>query len=359
MRPVPLPPNQIHHFYAGGAAIAAFRGTPATDDHAPEDWIGSTTALFGQRRTGLSALADGALLADVLATHAQAYLGPEHTAAFGPQPGVLVKLLDPGQRLPVHVHPDRAFAARHLGCRNGKMEAWVVVETHHPDPVVYLGFRDAVDAGMLAAWVDGQVTSTLLGALNRMPVRPGDTVLVPAGTPHAIGAGVFIVELQEPTDLSVLLEWEGFEIDGRTLGHLGLGMDTALQCVDREAWDHDRIRYHCTDRPAPADRSGGVRPLLPVDADPFFRVERLLPDPVAHLDQAFSILVAVDGMGRLETAAGDDMPLRRGQTVLLPHAAGATRVSGAVHVLRCRPPAPEHAPPPVEPDAAGSPTPGA
>ena len=377
MKPVPLPPNQLHHFYAGGAAIAAFRGTAPTDDHAPEDWVGSATTMFGQPRAGLSVLADGTLLAEAIAADPEAYLGSEHVAAFGPHPALLVKLLDAGQRLPVHVHPDRAFAASHLGCRNGKTEAWVVVETRDPDPVVYLGFREAVEAGMLAAWVDGQETTALLGALHRIPVRAGDTVLVPAGTPHAIGPGVFIVELQEPTDFSVLLEWDGFDIDGRGKGHLGLGMDVALRCVDRGAWDRDRIRHHCTDRPAPPDRFGGVRPLFPVDADPFFRAERVLPDPVARLDQAFSILAAVDGSGRLETAAGDAMPLRRGQTVLLPHAAGATTVSGAVHVVRCRPPAPHHfvgptkraaeprqslgprnSPPSPEPDPAGATTPG-
>jgi mannose-6-phosphate isomerase len=188
----------------------------------------------------------------------------------------------------------------------------------------------------------------MLAALNRVPVRPGDTVLVPAGTPHAIGAGVLIVELQEPTDFSVLLEWEGFAIDGRAEGHLGLGMHLALQCVDRGAWDGDRVDHHRTDRPRPAGALDGVRPLLPSDADPFFRAERVRPDPVAQLDPAFSILVAVDGAGRLETPTGG-LPLRRGQTVLMPYAAGAVTVSGDVHVVRCRPPSPEHGNPSQEP----------
>jgi mannose-6-phosphate isomerase len=65
----------------------------------------------------------------------------------------------------------------------------------------------------------------------------------------------------------------------------------------------------------------------------------VLPDPVARLDPGFTILVAIDGVGQLQSAAGDGMPLRRGQTVLLPHAVGATTVSGAVHAVRCRPPA--------------------
>lgn len=352
MRPVLLPPNQLRRFYAGGPAIAALRGTVSIGEHAPEDWVGSTTTVFGRSRTGLSVLSDGTVLADAVATDPEAFLGPDHVAAFGADTAVLVKLLDAGERLPVHVHPDRSFAAQHLDCRNGKTEAWVIVGASGPEPVVYLGFRSEADPETVAAWVNGQDTAALLDALNRFPVRPGDTVLVPAGTPHAIGAGLFLVELQEPTDFSVLLEWRDFEVDGRTDGHLGLGMDLALQAVDRSAWDHDRVRRCRTDRPVPAVLRGGVRPLLPTDADPFFRAERVRPEPTARLDPAFSILVALDGTGELRTEAGGTMPLRRGQTVLVPYAAGAAAVSGDLDVVRCRPPAPEHAPP--EP-AAGDP----
>lgn len=350
MNPLVLPPNQLHRFYAGGAAIAELRRTALDDDHAPEDWVGSATTTFGHASRGLSALEDGRLVVDVLADDPEALLGAEHVAAYGANPGVLVKLLDAGERLPVHVHPDRAFAARHLGCRNGKTEAWVVVGTRGAEPVVHLGFRDDVEPATLAAWVDGQDSATMVAALNRVPVSAGDTVLVPAGAPHAIGAGVFIIEVQEPTDFSVLLEWEGFEIDGRTDGHLGLGMDVALGCVDRSGWGADRVRDCWGDRPRPADAPRGVRPLLHAEADPYFRAERVRPDPEADLDPAFSIVVVVDGAGQLATEAGGTTPLRRGQTLLLPHAAGPATVSGHIDVVRCRPPAPEHAP--AEPAAA-------
>lgn len=350
MTPLLLPSNQLHRFYAGGAAIGALRGTTQTDDHAPEDWIGSTTTVFGQARMGLSTLVGGTLLVDAIAADAHAFLGPEHVAMFGADPGVLVKLLDAGERLPVHAHPDRAFASRHLNCRNGKTEAWVVVGTRGSEPVVHLGFRETVDAETLAAWVEGQATTAMLEALNRIPVRPGDTVLVPAGTPHAIGAGVFIVELQEPTDFSVLLEWDGFEIDGRADGHMGLGMELALQCVDRGTFDEDRVRHCRTDRPQPADAPAGVRPLFPIDADPFFRAECVRPDPVARIDPGFSILVTLDGSGGLVTDSGSGVSVRRGQTILIPHAAGAASITGDVELVRCRPPAPEYAALPPDAD---------
>lgn len=348
MTPLVLPSNQLHRFYAGGSAITSLRGGGNADDHAPEDWVGSTTTVFGETRLGLSALADGTLLTEAITADAEAFLGPEHVAAYGADPAILVKLLHAGERLPVHAHPDRSFAAEHLNCPYGKTEAWIVIGTSGPDPAVYLGFRDDVAPDTLARWVDRQATAEVLGALNRFPVAPGDTVLVPAGTPHAIDEGVFVVELQEPTDFSVLLEWEGYGIDGRADGHLNLGMDLALRCVDHAALDQQLARHYRSGRASPPGVQHGVQPLFPVDAEPFFRAERIRPDPVVELEPGFGILVAVSGAGELTAEAGGALPIRRGQTVLVPHGSGTMTLAGGVELVRCRPPAPEHAPQCIE-----------
>lgn len=337
MTPRILPPNQLHHFYAGGPGIAALRGTASTDDNAPEDWVGSVTTMFGQAERGRSTLADGQRLIDALAADPVAWLGPAHAARRGGDPGLLVKLLDAGERLPVHAHPDRAFAARHLNCPYGKTEAWIIVATHDADAHVYLGFRDDVGADELRAWVDRQDAAAMLSALRRFAVRPGDTVLVPAGTPHAIGEGVLLVELQEPTDFSILMEWQGFDIDGAAVGHLGLGFDVALRAIDRSAWDDARLDAVRGDRPRPSDVPSGVRPLLPPAADAFFRAERVRPDPRTTLDAGYAVVVVLDGSGALRTEHGDTVALRRGLTAVVPHAAGAAEVTGDVHLLRCRP----------------------
>ena len=329
MRAWVLPANQPpERFYEGGERIAAFRGAATVHPRTPEDWVGSATALFGEHEVGLSRLPSGELLTDAIAREPRGWLGEAHVAAYGADPALLVKLLDAGQRLPVHVHPDVPFARRHLGLGHGKTEAWVFLE---PAPV-WLGWRRDVTRAELDQWMAHQDVDAMLAAMHRLEARAGDAVLVPAGTPHAIGAGAFLVELQEPTDLSVLLEWRDFAIDGPAAGHLGLGFGLAVEAVALEGSSTLAIEAL---RQSNASDHGELLP----DAAAFFRAERWRSD--ATWDAGFSVVVVTAGTGELTSSSGQTVPLRRGTTVLTPHAAGTWHLSnlGRLEVLRCRPPA--------------------
>jgi mannose-6-phosphate isomerase len=313
-----LPANQPETFYRGAGRIAAFRSAPDLPDR-PEDWIASTTARFGLAPSGLSVLPDGRVLAEAIAGDPAWWLGPAHVEAYGDNPAILVKLLDAGQRLPLHVHPDRRFATDHLASPYGKTEAWVILSAE-PDAYVHLGFARDVSSDELAAWVAGQDTDAMLAATNRIRIAAGDAVLCPAGLPHAIGPGILLVEVQEPTDFSVLLEYSSF---GLPDGHLGLGYDLALQCVDRHRWDAERV--------AALRGPAGAARLLPPAADAFFAAERLRGP--AQMRAAFSVVIVVAGAGTL-TGEHDDLPVRRGDTLLVPYAAGPLTLSGEVEAVR-------------------------
>jgi mannose-6-phosphate isomerase len=333
--PVVLGPNQPQRFYRGGARIAAFRGLgrpeAAQADHVPEDWVGSATAIFGTTEDGMTRLPDGRLLRDAIDNDPEGYLGPGHVRQHGASPALLVKLLDAGERLPVHCHPGDGFARTHLASVWGKTEAWIVVDAA-PGSEVYIGFTEAVPADRLAGWVTDQ-DPAMLAALNRMAVAPGDAILIPAGLPHAIGEGVFLVELQEPTDLSVLLEWESFAVDGRADGHLGLGYDLALDCVDRSPWDAGQLAALRT----VAGRSP-VTSVFPGAADPYFTAQRIRPVAgTVALDPGFAILVVLSGTGVLRSDFGR-LDLGGGMTVLVPYAAGHSEISGDCELIRCLPP---------------------
>ncbi|MGZ4399336.1 MAG: class I mannose-6-phosphate isomerase [Gaiellaceae bacterium] len=343
MKPIPLPANQPSRFYRGGAAIARFRGVPSSDPYVPEDWVGSTTTLLGENRLGLTLLADGRPLREAIAAEPELFLGPEHLRRFGPEPRVLVKLLDAGERLPVHAHPDGAFASRELGAANGKSEAWLIIGAEGDRPLLNLGFREDMDSERLAAWIASQDVESMLAALNEVPVAYGDCVYVPAGTPHSIGEGILMVEVQEPSDLGVMLEWSTFGIAAEEAS-MGLGFEVALDGVRQSAVGLDELaswRRQSVD--APLVRPG-ARTVVPPEAERFFRAEWLKPDPVVSMEPSFAILVAVSGSGRLETEDGA-LDLARGETVLVPHAAGAAELTGEVELIRCLAPRPEEASP--------------
>ena len=325
MKPFVLPPNVLRHFYAGGDRIAEFRGLERSGDHAPEEWIASVSTTFGSDRRGLSRLEDGSLLRDRIRADPEAFLGPDHVARYGPDPALLVKLLDAGQRLPVHFHPGRAFAREALGSRYGKTEAWVILRAE-PGAVVHVGFAAAVEEPALRAWMRAQDSAAMLAAMHELPVAAGDTVFVPAGTPHAIGAGILMVELQEPTDFSITLEWNGFELTEDEC-HLGLGWQRALPALDRSGWDRDRV----------AALRGTPDRMLAGDAAPYFRADRVSGG--AALEPGYAVIVAVRGEGTLVTGEGEQA-IRTGAAVLVPHAAGAGELRGAVETIRCRPPDP-------------------
>src|SRR5215210_2583312 len=173
MRPLTLPPNVLRHFYAGGERIAALRGTPPAG-HSPEEWIGAANTTFDGSR-GLSRLPDGTLVRDALDADPEAFLGPAHTARFGTDPALLVKLLDAGQRLPVHFHPDGAFAERALGLRHGKTEAWLIVEADL-GASVWVGFDREVGLAQVRAWMAAQDSTGMLAAMQELPVAAGDAI---------------------------------------------------------------------------------------------------------------------------------------------------------------------------------------
>ena len=307
MDAVRLTPTRVHRFYRGGALLAELRGERAEDGFFPEEWIGSVTPANNPGRAepeeGLSRLADGRLLRDAVADDPIAWLGEEHVARFGTSTGVLVKLLDAGERLPVHAHPDRAFARRTFDSPFGKTEAWLVLRTRQEEADVWVGLREEVELDRFLESIRAQDVDRLLGSLNRVSVRVGDVVYVPAGVPHALGAGLLIAEVQEPTDFSLLCQWRGFPIEPED-SHLGLGWDVAVGALDLGA--HSPIRS------------------LPPESRAFFEVDQRV-----EASGRFAVLLVVEGQGTIDGVAAGP-----GAALAIPAATAGLHVEGELGVLR-------------------------
>jgi mannose-6-phosphate isomerase len=332
----------IDHFYLGGALLADLRGVDLPTPRRPEEWVAATVHRADDQVAGLSRLADGKLFADRVAADRMGWTGSSHPpeGAGEADTGLLVKLLDAGQRLPVHVHPTRAFARNHLHSCYGKTEAWFVLGVTGEDPAVWVGWREDVDPAELADRVDAQDSDWMLGRLNKITVRPGDGIVVPAGQPHAIGAGVFVVEVQEPTDFSILLEWS-VTTAGRDESHLDLGLEVALAAVDHHATGPEAlaaIRHHVD----VGQRGDQLLRALPEPADPYFRLDLVSPlDAGVTVAAGFAVVIVLDGRGALRwrtDGGGEQVQLGRGQAWAVPAGLGDWSLHDPVSAVVCRPP---------------------
>ncbi|UFU06805.1 PfkB family carbohydrate kinase [Ruania halotolerans] len=315
-------------FYRGGAQIAGFRGQAHVDDYTPEDWVASTVEVRGDEPTGLTRLPDGTILREAIAAQPEHWLGAEHVARFGEDTKLLVKLLDAGQRLPVHAHPDGEFARREVGTAHGKAEAWYILTPG----TVHLGLREPVRQEELADLVARQDVESMLGLLHEIAVQPGDCVYVPPGVLHAIGEGILLVEVQEPEDLSILLEWRDFDLDGAAHGHLGLGFDRALAAVDLTAMTTERLAELVV------ASAGGA--CLPEEAETYFRLEVISVAGVTDLPTGYCVVVGLEGDVQIGGTGGTPTSVAGGRAALVPAFVAAPWLAGTGRVVVLRPPPP-------------------
>ncbi len=134
----------------------------------------------------------GMTLADVLKNQPE-LLGK---ADFGEKFPLLIKFIDSKETLSIQVHPDDKTAA-HMGGEGGKTEMWYIIDAK-PDAYIYYGVRDDVDIPELrSAVLSGEDPTHLLKKVN---VKAGDCYFIAAGTPHAIGGGIYLCEIQQNSD---------------------------------------------------------------------------------------------------------------------------------------------------------------
>lgn len=213
MQPFRFTENRVWRCYLGGKMIDALRGKPESqckDTLFPEDWIASVVEARNPQHPvpgeGISrAVIDGreVSFADLVEARSEDLFGPGHVRALGRTPGFLMKLLDSAIRLPLQAHPDRETARRLYNSPYGKTEAWIVLATRRIDneePYLLLGFNETLDPDVFVHDCIAGDMRRPLAMVHKHAVHPGDVLLLRGGLVHAIGPGVFLVEIMEPTD---------------------------------------------------------------------------------------------------------------------------------------------------------------
>ncbi len=355
-RLIPLTPNRVWRTYLGGRTLDGLAGvTEPRDSHFPEDWLASTTRATNPDREhpaeGVSTVTiDGQLTAfdELLALDPCYFLGEAHIARYGPQPQVLVKLLDPAIRLHFQAHPTADFARRFLGSPSGKTEAYHVLATR-PEvavPYIYLGFQRPPARADLRRMIEQQDLAAIEQCFDRIPVKPGDTYIVPGGVPHALGEGVFLVEIQEPSDLVVRFEFErGGYVLPESARFMNRGLDFCLDVFDYAPWSAARIFGEATCPPRrrrPLGPDSFQDDLIGPERTPCFRVRKSFFRSTVQKSES-SAYVGIVTAGRLVVRAGDELyRLDPYSSFFVPAGAGALtfQPEPSAEVLECFPPDP-------------------
>lgn len=352
-QPFELLSNRVWRTYKGGATLDQIEGKEGEDGHFPEDWVGSATRAANMGReelvdegVGRARGVDGEeyTMEELYRRDPERALGAAHVAAYGAQPYLLVKLLDAAMRLHIQAHPSVAWAKKHLGVESGKTEAWWVLGTRGEEAWVYLGFQHSPSPEEWRRIVDAQDLTAMEACFEKVPVKAGDMLLVEGGVPHAIGPGVFMVEVQEPTDYVVRCEYAhgGLQLDeaARTMG---LGLDRVLDLFDYAEYPLKEVKTRFGPRARMVSESPGGREEVLLGAPQTDRLELRRIEArggfALETDGRFSILIVSEGEGRLR-AGGRELVLKPWSRCFLPASLSGIELEGDLRVARCLPPNP-------------------
>lgn len=324
--------NRVWRTYLGGMMLDKRDGNfPAEDSHFPEDWIASTTNAVNPGREefteeGISRLTiDGNsyLLTEVLEKYPNEMIGQSHFQKYGPSTQFLIKYLDSSIRLHLQVHPTIEFAKEHLNCSFGKTEAYIILEVRKSviNPFIYFGFQNPIDKKKFRQAVKKQEIETLLDCFEKIPVSPGDVFIVPGGVPHAIGPGVLMVEIMEPSDFVARLEFErgGYKLP-EPARFMNKDIDFAIRMISFEEISVDEIKskYFCKPRIFQEQEGGLETILIDEQQTHCFSVHRLkITEKFGKRSNTFYICIVVEGKGTVKTTKSN-VTVKKGDRLFIP-----------------------------------------
>ena len=360
--PIKMKENRVWRLYYGGKLIDRLCGSGSGEDaNFPENWLASVVVADNPDRPGKPADEglskvdggehDGMSLRELILSDPERYLGRAHVAAFGANFGVLTKFLDSAERLPIQVHPTKQAAKELFHSDYGKTESWYILDGRRIDgeePYILLGFKKPVSKAIWKELFEKQDIDGMQEYMHKIPVKKGDVYLIAGGTPHAIGSGCLLLEVQEPTDYTISVE--KCDLRGNLmpdhLCHMGLGFDKMFDCFTYEAMSLDKLKSRYALRPAVTEQQeGGTAETLITYADtPCFGLDRVrvTGEMTRKSTGRACCLAVVSGCGVIEAADGRSVAVKSGDCLFKPAECAELTIRSTgedmLEILECLPP---------------------
>lgn len=286
----------------GGTDIRPFKGMTPTQEKIGESW--ELSHVDGDFSVVAYGADKGKMIDELIREYGESLLGSEVMKRFGTRFPLLIKFIDARDDLSIQVHPDDALAEkRHHSF--GKTEMWYVIKAT-PDAALYCGFSQPIDADEYVRRVED---NSIMEVLKRYDVTAGDVFFLPAGRVHAIGAGCFIAEIQQTSNITYRIydyNRKGADGKGREL-HTELAKDAIDYTFQSD------YRTHYTPQPGAA---------VELVQCPYFTTRLLETETPMMRDYAtldsFVVYICMAGSVELRDDNGNELTVSQGQTVLFP-----------------------------------------
>lgn len=295
----------------GGEKIAPYKQIATQQQSVGESW--ELSGVKGDESVVSEGPDAGMTLPQLIARDGAQLLGKSNFERFGEEFPLLVKFIDARQDLSIQVHPNDEMAwERHRS--KGKTEMWYVVAA---DEEAHLrsGFSKQVTPAQYEASV---ADNTITDILTDYIIHPGDVFFLPAGRVHSIGAGAFIAEIQQTSDLTYrIYDFNRRDAQGNTRE---LHTELAKQAIDYTVQPDYRTHYEKTQN-APVELVS-----CPYFTTRLYDLTQPLTADYSTLD-SFVVVICIEGKGLLTDDCGHEVPIHQGETVLIPASVRSLRIT--------------------------------
>ena len=292
----------------GGSDICPFKGITPVQEGIGESW--ELSHVEGNYSVVDNGALEGKTLDELIRTYGKQLLGEKVVEQFGSIFPLLIKFIDARDNLSIQVHPDNEYALR-VEKEYGKTEMWYIIKAKpgaklYSGAGLYSGFSKKINADEYVKRVED---NTIMDVLQRYEVNPGDVFFLPAGRVHAIGAGCFIAEIQQTSNITYRIydyDRKGPDGKGREL-HTELAKDA----IDYTLYPDYRTHY-----------KAHTNATVELAACKYFTTNLLDVDTIMVRDfselDSFVVYICMEGKASIRDNKGNEIYIHQGQTVLIP-----------------------------------------
>ncbi len=281
-------------------------------------WGSESWEISGVENNETVAIGDGRSLNQLVREMKGELVGEANYQRFGNEFPLLIKFIDAKQDLSIQVHPTDEIAHRQ-GKPRGKTEMWYVMDSA-PEAKLYNGLKKQITPEQYKQMV---ADDTICDALAQYSVKEGDCFFIPAGRIHAIGAGCYLAEIQQTSDVTYrIYDFKRKDKDGN---YRQLHTQEASESINYTVLKDYRTQY------TPQKNESQLLVECPYFNTAVYDLTEGMTIDYSELD-SFVILIGLKGEGKL-MIDGEKTDFKAGETILVPASVQEVRTDGTIKFL--------------------------